>query len=212
MEKYFLSPFFIRQFRFLRVFQILLSGKYGCQAAKVLASAAYNVRHALGNLLLLQLTIIWAYAIFGVTLWENVRITAAFDDYIINFKTFGSAFNVLLLLLGFPCLDGLYLSLGNENDCDVIPPDTHNCGNKYAAIFYIGTYAALTFIILLNMYAALITEITFELGRFKGDVKPNEDDVPLEDVATENGHQQVPSNGEIGEQTEAPAGNSDEEE
>lgn len=62
-------------------------------------------------------------------------------------------------------------------------PETHTCGDKTAAIFYIGSYAAMTFLVLLNMYAVLINEIISEIGRVRNSCKSN--DIPLEDVSTE---------------------------
>lgn len=198
---YFISPTLIRMLRLLRVFRFLLAKKCGSQTAKILLSAVSNVRHAFCNLLLFQLTVMWAFALLGMYLFGNVLDNGGLSHEM-NFRTFGNSLWVLALLLGFPCLDGIYIGLSNEVDCSVKDPETSNCGDKTAAIIYIGLYAGITFIVLLNMYAVLITELVSEIGRFnKSTKKENADeDVPLQDVTTDDGGQE--QNGEMGELTE----------
>jgi len=168
-----------------------MAKKCGSRTAKVLVSSATNVRHAFGNLLLLHVIIMWAFALLGHYLFANVVRNGVLND-VINFESFRSTLWTLILLLGFPCLDGLYVGLNNEFDCNVKDPDTHTCGDKTAAILYIGSYAALTFLVLLNMYAVLISELISEIGRVKKESKSN--DVALENVSAER-----PINGEISE-------------
>lgn len=208
---YILSPVLIRMLRLLRIFRFLLAKNYGSQTIKVLLSSVANIRHAFGNLILLQLTIMWAFALLGMYLFANVMESACLS-HDINFKTFRNAFWTLALLLGFPCLDGLYAALSNEEDCSVKDPETTNCGDKTAAILYLGLYAALTFLVLLNMYAVLITEIISEIGRFKKESKSDsaDEEVPLQDVTTDGG--QTGSNGDISEAGEEPEAEPEEEE
>lgn len=210
MHMYFISPTLIRMLRLLRVFRFLLAKDCGSLTAKILMSAVSNVKHAFCNLVLFQLTVMWAFALLGMYLFGNVIDTAALNHEI-NFRTFGSSFWVLTLLFGFPGLEGIYLGLSNESDCTVKDPETSNCGDKTAALIYVGLYAGITFIFLLNMYAVLITEIMSEISRFSKNKKKNEEeDVPLQDVTTDDGSQE--QNGEIGELTEDAGGDPEEAE
>ena len=189
VAKYLVSPGLLRVFRLTRIFRFLLARRCGSQTAKVFISSIVNVKSAFGNLLLLHIVILWAFALLGHYLFGNVVRNGVLND-IINFESFRSSLWTLILLLGFPCLDGLYVGLNNEFDCSAKDPQT--CGDKAAAILYIGSFAALTFLILLNMYAVLISEIISEIGRVKKESKSN--DVPLENVSSER-----PNNGEISE-------------
>lgn len=177
----------LRIFRLLRIFRFLLAKKWGSTTIRVFLSAVYNVRYAFTNLVLLQITIMWAFGLLGMYLFGNVVDNGPMGNEI-NFRTFRASLWTLALLLGFPCLDGLYVALGNEEDCHVKDPETTTCGSRIAAVLYIGLYAGITFLVLLNMYAVLITETISEIKRFKKKPKEevNEEDVPLQDVTTDN--------------------------
>ncbi|CAL8093901.1 unnamed protein product [Orchesella dallaii] len=209
---YVLSASLIRMLRLFRIFRFLLGKKCGSDTAKILFSSLLNIRHAFGNLLLLQLIVIWAFALLGNYSFARLAGTAGIDD-VANFRTFSSSVWTLILLLGFSDLDMVYYALSKDEDCCTDPESDEQCSSRASAVWFIGLYAATTFIVLLNMYSVLICEIISEIARYKNLTKISDEEVPLRDVTTENGLQMNGDGGEqIGELTEDPVGNSEEEE
>jgi len=100
----------------------------------------------------------------------------------------------------------MYKSLGQEEECEIAEEGKTEgqCGSHTTAAVFIGSYAAITLMVLLNMYSVLISEIISEIARFKSATKISDEEVPLRDVTTENNGLQRSGdgNGEIAELTE----------
>jgi len=154
---------------------------------KIFFSSVYNIRHAFANLICLQLTFIWAFTILGNYMFKHVGKHGEINE-VLNFKTFSASFDTLVLSMGFPALDVLYTNLSNSEDCSIEPESDEDdlCGNKAAAIGFIGFYAGITFMVLLNMYSVFIHELVSELSRSKAAVAPVNEPVALQSVRNEN--------------------------
>ncbi|ODM95617.1 Sodium channel protein 1 brain [Orchesella cincta] len=198
-----------RMLRLFRIFRFLLAKEYGSTTTKMLFSSLINIRHAFANLFLLQLVVIWAFAILGNYYFENVGKYAGLNN-VVNFKSFSSSLWTLILLLGFPGITDISSALGQEEDCirheDYSKSDEYpQCGSRAAATGFLGLYASITFMVLLNMYAVLISEIISELERYRSSTSKISNEVD-EEMAL-----QAFSNGDGGgELTEDPAENSEE--
>jgi len=129
----------------------------------------------------------WAFALWGNYSFHNVGEHAGINE-IVNFKSFSSSLSTLILLLGFPALDGMNKSLGQEEDCEIAEEGKTEgqCGSRTTAAVFIGSYAAITLMVLFNIYSVLISEIVSEIARFKSAAKHSDGEVLLRDVTAEN--------------------------
>lgn len=160
VAKYFVSPTLLRVVRVVKVGRVLRLVK-GAKGIRTLLFALAMSLPALFNICLLLFLVMFIYAIFGMSFFMNVRRRAGVDETF-NFDTFTSSIVVLFQMstsAGWDLvLDPL---MDEENDCQKPDPAQGiegTCGNKTIAILYLISYVIVTFLIIINMYIAVILE------------------------------------------------------
>lgn len=160
VAKYFVSPTLLRVVRVVKVGRVLRLVK-GAKGIRTLLFALAMSLPALFNICLLLFLVMFIYAIFGMSFFMNVRPRSGIDETF-NFETFPSSIIVLFQMstsAGWDLvLDPL---MDEENDCQKPDPTLGiegTCGNKSVAIFYLISYVIVTFLIIINMYIAVILE------------------------------------------------------
>lgn len=160
VAKYFVSPTLLRVVRVVKVGRVLRLVK-GAKGIRTLLFALAMSLPALFNICLLLFLVMFIYAIFGMSFFMNVRKRSGIDETF-NFETFSSSIIVLFQMstsAGWELvLDPL---MDEEKDCEKPDPAQGiegTCGNKAIAIFYLISYVIVTFLIIINMYIAVILE------------------------------------------------------
>ena len=92
----------------------------------------------------------------------HVKKTAAVDD-MFNFETFGRAMTILFQICTSAGWNGIYAALSNDKQpgCDPTPTSfspTGDCGSGGIAVFYLVSYLIINFMVVVNMYIAVILE------------------------------------------------------
>nr|BCR34228.1 sodium channel protein type 1 subunit alpha [Ciona intestinalis] len=163
INKYFVQPTLFRIIRLARIGRILRLIK-GAKGIRTLLFALMMSLPALVNIGLLLILVMFIYSIFGMSQFAYVHRGAGVDD-MFNFETFGNSFLCLFMIttsagwagLLSPMLDYEYpycnpdLQNGNPNN-------TGDCGSPTTAIAFFVTYLIFTFLIVVNMYIAIILE------------------------------------------------------
>lgn len=160
IAKYLVSPTLLRVVRVVKVGRVLRLVK-GAKGIRTLLFALAMSLPALFNICLLLFLVMFIYAIFGMSFFMNVRPRAGIDETF-NFGTF---FSSLTLLFQMSTSAGWDLVLDplmdDENNCEQADPANNiegTCGNKGIAIAYLVSYVIVTFLIIINMYIAVILE------------------------------------------------------
>ncbi|KAL1021928.1 hypothetical protein UPYG_G00020030 [Umbra pygmaea] len=163
IEKYFVSPTLFRVIRLARIGRILRLIK-GAKGIRTLLFALMMSLPALFNIGLLLFLVMFIYAIFGMSSFAYVKHEAGIDD-MFNFETFGNSMLCLFQITTSAGWDGLLAPILNnkEPDCDsdVEHPGTlyrGNCGNPPVAMCFFVSYIIICFLIVVNMYIAVILE------------------------------------------------------
>lgn len=149
-------------FRVARVFRIgrLLRFYKGARGIRRLLFALVISLPALFNIGALLFLVMFIYAIIGMSSFGYVKKTGALDD-VVNFETFG---NSMLLLFRLSTSAGwndvLEPLLIQPPDCDenYLGQPYGNCGIPWLAVLYFITFILSTFLIIINMYIAIILE------------------------------------------------------
>ncbi|KAK2168409.1 hypothetical protein LSH36_17g12061, partial [Paralvinella palmiformis] len=161
IEDYFVSPTLLRVVRVFRVGRVLRLVKSAKGIRTLLFSLAVSLP-ALFNIGLLLFLVMFIYAIFGMNFFLNVKHTAGLDD-MFNFETFGRSMILLFQISTSAGWDGVLAGLMNDAapGCDKTPTpySQHgDCGNSGMAILYLVTYLVISFLVVINMYIAVILE------------------------------------------------------
>ncbi|XP_066542488.1 sodium channel, voltage-gated, type I-like, alpha isoform X2 [Hoplias malabaricus] len=161
--EYFVSPTLLRVIRLARIGRILRLIK-GAKGIRTLLFALMMSLPALFNIGLLLFLVMFIYAIFGMSNFAYVKKEAGIDD-MFNFETFGNSMMCLFQITTSAGWDGLLSPILNSKkpDCD---PDKENkgtqikgdCGNPSVGIFFFVSYIIICFLIVVNMYIAVILE------------------------------------------------------
>eukprot|EP00045_Choanoeca_perplexa_P001967 m.22459 g.22459 ORF g.22459 m.22459 type:complete len:1360 (+) comp11254_c0_seq3:204-4283(+) len=146
----------LRLFRIVRILRLVKRA----QGLKRLLTTLILSGPALVNIGTLLLLVIFIFSIVGMNLFGDVVFNGAINDYS-NFRNFGSAM-VLLFRLS---------TAAGWNDvldaCSIQPPHCDpkyrdlpngNCGDPTAAKIYFPLFVVITFLIVVNMYIAIILE------------------------------------------------------
>ncbi|KAJ8309553.1 hypothetical protein KUTeg_014427 [Tegillarca granosa] len=104
---------------------------------------------------LLLFLVMFIYATFGMNFFMKVKHTGGLDDAF-NFETFGRSVIILFEMCTSAGWDGVLTGLMNEEDCD--NEVEKNCGNYGLAVFYLVSYLVMSFLVVVNMYIAVILE------------------------------------------------------
>ena len=156
----FVSPTLLRVVRVFRVGRVLRLVKSAKGIRTLLFSLAVSMP-ALINIGLLLFLVMFIYAIFGMSFFMSVKHNAGIDD-MFNFETFFQSMIILFQMSTSAGWDSVLLGLFiSPPDCDPNPTDPKpngECGSYMMGVVYIVTYLVVTFLVIINMYIAVILE------------------------------------------------------
>ncbi|EPQ02259.1 Sodium channel protein type 1 subunit alpha [Myotis brandtii] len=119
---------------------------------------------ALFNIGLLLFLVMFIYAIFGMSNFAYVKREVGIDD-MFNFETFGNSMLCLFQITTSAGWDGLLAPILNSAPPDCDPDTIHpgssvkgDCGNPSVGIFFFVSYIIISFLVVVNMYIAVILE------------------------------------------------------
>ncbi|XP_041941639.1 sodium channel protein type 4 subunit alpha B-like [Alosa sapidissima] len=163
IEKYFVSPTLFRVIRLARIGRVLRLIR-GAKGIRTLLFALMMSLPALFNIGLLLFLIMFIFSIFGMSNFAYVKREGMIDD-MFNFETFGNSIICLFMITTSAGWDGLLSPILNSGppDCD---PDLENpgsdvrgnCGSPGVGIVFFCTYIVMSFLVVVNMYIAIILE------------------------------------------------------
>jgi len=173
-----LSPGLLRVVRVFRLGRLLRFFE-GAKGVRRLLFALVKSLPGLVNIAMLLCLIIFIYAIIGMSSFGYVKKTNGITD-VVNFETFGNSM-LLLFRVGTAAgwntiLDPLMVT---PPDCD---PDLDNgglngnCGNRFLAVFFFVSYIVIIFLIIINMYIAVILE-NFNEAQQQEEIGVSDDDL-----------------------------------
>jgi len=163
IKQYFVQPTLFRIIRLARIGRILRLIR-GAKGIRTLLFALMMSLPALLNIGLLLFLVIFIYSIFGMSQFAYVKRDGGLDD-MFNFCTFPNSFLCLFMITTSAGWDGLLTPMLNTEapDCDRHlengnPSKNGNCGNYALGVAFFCTYLVMTFLIVVNMYIAIILE------------------------------------------------------
>ncbi|XP_053554365.1 sodium channel protein type 2 subunit alpha-like [Bombina bombina] len=163
IEKYFVSPTLFRVIRLARIGRILRLIK-GAKGIRTLLFALMMSLPALFNIGLLLFLVMFIYAIFGMSNFAYVKKEVGIDD-MFNFETFGNSMICLFMITTSAGWDGLLAPILNSKAPDCNPTIEHpgssvkgDCGNPTVGITFFVSYIIISFLVVVNMYIAVILE------------------------------------------------------
>jgi voltage-gated sodium channel type II alpha len=159
IAKYFVSPTLLRVVRVAKIGRVLRLVK-GARGIRTLLFALAMSMPALFNICLLLFLVMFIFAIFGMSFFMNVKHRATLDS-VYNFETFGKSMILLFQISTSAGWDGVLNAIMDEEDCQPDDPETGeagNCGNTAMAISFMLCYLVISFLIIINMYIAVILE------------------------------------------------------
>ena len=151
IENYFVSPTLLRVVRVFRVGRVLRLVKSAKGIRTLLFSLAVSLP-ALINIGLLLFLVMFIFAIFGMSFFMNVKHQYGIDD-MFNFETFGRSMILLFQVSTSAGWDGVLAGITNTQDCT-----SKNCGSAGAGVAYLVSYLVISFLVIINMYIAVILE------------------------------------------------------
>ncbi|XP_074996976.1 sodium channel protein type 5 subunit alpha-like [Calonectris borealis] len=155
----FLPPTLFRVIRLARVGRILRLIR-AAKGIRTLLFALMMSLPALFNIGLLLFLVMFIYAIFGMANFAYVKMEDGIDD-MFNFQTFANSMLCLFQITTSAGWDGLLSPILNTGPpyCD---PNTNGtigeCGKPAIGIIYFVSYIIISFLIVVNMYIAVILE------------------------------------------------------
>uniref|UniRef100_A0A3P9D8B0 Sodium channel protein n=1 Tax=Maylandia zebra TaxID=106582 RepID=A0A3P9D8B0_9CICH len=183
IEKYFVSPTLFRVIRLARIGRILRLIR-GAKGIRTLLFALMMSLPALFNIGLLLFLVMFIYAIFGMANFAYVKRQGGIDD-MFNFETFGNSMICLFQITTSAGWDSLLNPILNNSpeECDANIPHTGttvrgNCGNPSVGITFFVTYIIISFLIVVNMYIAIILE-NFSVATEESTEPLSEDDFEM---------------------------------
>uniref|UniRef100_A0AAR2J4L4 Sodium channel protein n=1 Tax=Pygocentrus nattereri TaxID=42514 RepID=A0AAR2J4L4_PYGNA len=183
IEKYFVSPTLFRVIRLARIGRILRLIR-GAKGIRTLLFALMMSLPALFNIGLLLFLVMFIYAIFGMANFAYVKKQGGIDD-MFNFETFGNSMICLFQITTSAGWDSLLSPILNNSpeECDPNIPHTGtnargNCGNPSVGITFFVTYIIISFLIVVNMYIAIILE-NFSVATEESTEPLSEDDFEM---------------------------------
>jgi len=136
----------------------------GAKGIRTLLFALMMSLPALFNIGLLLFLIMFIFSIFGMSNFAYVKKEAMIND-MFNFETFGNSLICMFMITTSAGWDGLLDPIMNSEapDCD---PDLYNpgsdvrgnCGNPMLGIIFFCSYIIMSFLVVVNMYIAIILE------------------------------------------------------
>ncbi|XP_056290597.1 sodium channel protein type 4 subunit alpha-like isoform X1 [Pseudoliparis swirei] len=183
IEKYFVSPTLFRVIRLARIGRILRLIR-GAKGIRTLLFALMMSLPALFNIGLLLFLVMFIYAIFGMANFAYVKRQAGIDD-MFNFETFGNSMICLFQITTSAGWDSLLSPILNNSpeECNASIRHTGtavrgDCGNPSVGITFFVTYIIISFLIVVNMYIAIILE-NFSVATEESTEPLSEDDFEM---------------------------------
>ncbi|NXH39544.1 SCN5A protein, partial [Dicaeum eximium] len=155
----FLPPTLFRVIRLARIGRILRLIR-GAKGIRTLLFALMMSLPALFNIGLLLFLVMFIYAIFGMANFAYVKMEGGIDD-MFNFQTFANSMLCLFQISTSAGWDGLLSPILNTGPpfCDPnINGTVGECGKPAIGIIYFVSYIIISFLIVVNMYIAVILE------------------------------------------------------
>nr|XP_055138510.1 sodium channel protein type 5 subunit alpha isoform X2 [Symphalangus syndactylus] len=182
IQKYFFSPTLFRVIRLARIGRILRLIR-GAKGIRTLLFALMMSLPALFNIGLLLFLVMFIYSIFGMANFAYVKWEAGIDD-MFNFQTFGNSMLCLFQITTSAGWDGLLSPILNTGPpyCDPTLPNSNgsrgDCGSPAVGILFFTTYIIISFLIVVNMYIAIILE-NFSVATEESTEPLSEDDFDM---------------------------------
>ncbi|XP_033020792.1 sodium channel protein type 5 subunit alpha isoform X2 [Lacerta agilis] len=182
IQKYFFSPTLFRVIRLARIGRILRLIR-GAKGIRTLLFALMMSLPALFNIGLLLFLVMFIYAIFGMANFAYVKQEHGIDD-MFNFQTFPNSMLCLFQITTSAGWDGLLSPILNTGPpyCDPSHINTNgsrgNCGSPAVGILFFVTYIIISFLIVVNMYIAIILE-NFSVATEESTEPLSEDDFDM---------------------------------
>uniref|UniRef100_A0A8C3TPJ8 Sodium channel protein n=1 Tax=Catharus ustulatus TaxID=91951 RepID=A0A8C3TPJ8_CATUS len=157
--EHFLPPTLFRVIRLARIGRILRLIR-GAKGIRTLLFALMMSLPALFNIGLLLFLVMFIYAIFGMANFAYVKMEGGIDD-MFNFQTFANSMLCLFQITTSAGWDGLLSPILNTGPpfCDPnINGTVGECGKPAIGIIYFVSYIIISFLIVVNMYIAVILE------------------------------------------------------
>ncbi|TRY81658.1 hypothetical protein DNTS_025982 [Danionella cerebrum] len=183
IEKYFVSPTLFRVIRLARIGRVLRLIR-AAKGIRTLLFALMMSLPALFNIGLLLFLVMFIYAIFGMANFAYVRKQGGIDD-MFNFETFGNSMICLFQITTSAgwnnLLDPILNNSPEECSSNFIHTGTHskgNCGNPSVGITFFVSYIIISFLIVVNMYIAIILE-NFSVATEESTEPLSEDDFEM---------------------------------
>ena len=145
IEKYFVSPTLLRVVRVAKVGRILGLIK-GAKGIRTLLFSLVMAMPALLNIGLLLGLVMFIFAVFGMSLFKNVKIRGGFND-VHNFKTFFKTFILLFVMATSAGWDGTLNALFDDTDCTTEDSQigvVGDCGNFGVGVAFLIIYLTLS--------------------------------------------------------------------
>ncbi|KAK9396067.1 sodium channel protein type 5 subunit alpha-like [Crotalus adamanteus] len=182
IQKYFFSPTLFRVIRLARIGRILRLIR-GAKGIRTLLFALMMSLPALFNIGLLLFLVMFIYAIFGMANFAYVKKEYGIDD-MFNFETFANSMLCLFQITTSAGWDGLLNPILNTGPpyCDPGHVNSNgskgNCGSPAVGILFFVTYIIISFLIVVNMYIAIILE-NFSVATEESTEPLSEDDFDM---------------------------------
>ncbi|XP_034470684.1 sodium channel protein type 4 subunit alpha-like [Hippoglossus hippoglossus] len=183
IEKYFVSPTLFRVIRLARIGRVLRLIR-AAKGIRTLLFALMMSMPALFNIGLLLFLVMFIYAIFGMANFAYVKKQDGVDD-MFNFETFGNSMICLFQISTSAGWDNLLSPImsNSPEECDVNFVNTGtntrgNCGSPSLGIAFFVSYIIISFLIVVNMYIAIILE-NFSVATEESTEPLSEDDFEM---------------------------------
>ncbi|KAM9719338.1 sodium channel protein type 2 subunit alpha-like isoform 1-T1 [Menidia menidia] len=183
IEKYFVSPTLFRVIRLARIGRVLRLIR-AAKGIRTLLFALMMSMPALFNIGLLLFLVMFIYAIFGMANFAYVKKQDGVDD-MFNFETFGNSIICLFQISTSAGWDNLLSPIMSSppEECDSAYVNTGtntrgNCGNPSVGIAFFVSYIIISFLIVVNMYIAIILE-NFSVATEESTEPLSEDDFEM---------------------------------
>ncbi|XP_054277860.1 sodium channel protein 60E-like [Macrosteles quadrilineatus] len=173
------SPTLLRVVRVFRIGRILRLIKAAKGIRKLLFALVVSLP-ALFNIGALLALITFIYAIIGMSVFGHVKQQRALND-MVNFETFGRSMQLLFRLMTSAGWNDVLESLMIQPpDCDPNFNDqpNGNCGHPLLAITYFTSFIIINYMIVINMYIAIILE-NFNQAHQEEEIGIVEDDLEM---------------------------------
>ncbi|XP_058144220.1 sodium channel protein type 10 subunit alpha [Dasypus novemcinctus] len=176
------SPTLFRVIRLARIGRILRLIR-AARGIRTLLFALMMSLPALFNIGLLLFLVMFIYSIFGMASFAYVKWEAGIDD-MFNFQTFANSMLCLFQITTSAGWDGLLSPILNTGPpyCDPNLPNGNgsrgNCGSPAVGIIFFTTYIIISFLIVVNMYIAVILE-NFNVATEESTEPLSEDDFDM---------------------------------